>query len=124
VSTRTSERRGWIFGLLGGFVWIPILAFVVLARGQTPEGIAGLLIATLAACVVVERAPWRWPSTPYWQLMVPVYLVFAAGIAWAVWAVGRHVLGLSWWSLPLLMPVLLPFWLIGRRRWDDGGSSR
>jgi hypothetical protein len=111
---------GWIGGWSGGFLWVLILSCVLLFRGRTLQAGIGFGIFGLAEVLIVRLAPWRHPVSRYRNLMWPVYAMLALGIAWGAWSMGgtRH-LGLSWWSLLLLMPILLPFWTAGSRRWSD-----
>lgn len=30
----------------------------------------------------------------------------------------------GWWSLLLLMPILMPLWIVGDRRWEDGETQQ
>ncbi len=48
-------------------------------------------------------------------MLVP-YGMFFASVAWAIWIYGGpHVMGLSWWSLLLLMPIGSLY----NKKWSD-----
>lgn len=114
------RKTGWILGWSGGFVWVLILSIVFLYQRRTMEATTGFLIAILAEASILFLAPWRFPDTTYRNLMAPIYLLFFLGIAWGVWALGDPGwMGLTWWSLFLLLPLTLPLWLSGGRRWND-----
>jgi len=120
---RTGEKIGWIAGWIGAFLWVAVLSIVFFARGRPLVGGVGLLIAALAVALVLRFAPWRHPRTAYWKLMLAPYAAVAASVAWAVLAFGEGALsaeGVSPWSLAVILPMLLPFWTAGRRRWIDG----
>jgi hypothetical protein len=120
-SARKGERQGWLFGWLGGFLWVAILAFWRLAQGDIPNALMGSALIAAAVTAVLVLAPWRHPTRPYWVLMTPIYLLFFLSVAWLVRiSGGLAALGLSVWSLFLLLPLLLPFYLAGKRRWMDG----
>jgi uncharacterized membrane protein YhaH (DUF805 family) len=123
VAARTGEKLGWTGGFVGSLLWVPILAVIALGRGDLVFGVVGLVIAAIGVTLVIGLAPWRRPRTPYRRLMVPIYLVLAVAAAWAVWRIGLRDLGLSWWSALTLLPTLLPLWLAGNRRWDDGSPK-
>lgn len=117
---RRGERLGWTLGWMGGFLWVAVLAAVTLARGRPGAAAAGLALLAAGMALVVLLGPWRHPATPYWKLMLPIYAVFFAAVAWAVWvfaAAWRRDLG--GWNAFLVLPILLPFGTIGRRRWRD-----
>jgi hypothetical protein len=120
-SDRQGNRRGWTVGWAGGFLWVLILAAVNLASGAALRSLLGLALVAAAAVFIHVFSPWRHPTTRYWKLMAPIYALFFLSIAWASWSAGGPaVLGLSRWSLFLLLPLFLPFYLAGNRRWIDG----
>ena len=123
LQDRKGEKSGWIGGWLGGFVWVAILSIVLLFQGRVLAGIVGLVLFDAAAVLILAAAPWRHPDTPYWKLMMPVYVVFFAAIAWMMWSYGGPAsLGLSPWSIFLVLPILIPFATAGRRRWNDSDT--
>ncbi|NIS82601.1 MAG: hypothetical protein GTO14_20915 [Anaerolineales bacterium] len=118
---RNSEKRGWILGWFGGFLWVLILAIVRLARGDFLPALVGSALVMAAAAVILASSPWRHPTRHYWRLMLPIYLLLFLSVAWLVWSAGgASELGLNTWSLFLLLPLLLPLYLAGKRRWIDG----
>lgn len=125
MKSRQQEKLGWTLGWLGGFVWVPILSLIFLFDHRTVEAGIGLLITAAAGAAIVWLAPWRHPQTRYRVLMVPIYLMFAAAIGWGVWSIDDpQQMGInSGWSALVLLPCLLPFWVVGARRWNDPGPS-
>jgi hypothetical protein len=121
MSERKQEKIGWVGGWLGGFIWVVILSVVLLFQGHNLEAGIGLLIAGISSAAILLFAPWRHPQTPYRRLMLPIYLLIMAAVGWAVWSWGgwREMGVTSWWSALILLPVLLPFWTVGNRRWED-----
>lgn len=120
MGRRTGEKVGWTVGWLGGFLWVVILSVIFLIQRKLFAGAIGLALFFAAVAVIVAGAPWRRPRTPYWKLMVPVYLVFFASIGWMVRASGGpESLGFNWWQSFLLLPLLMPLATAGRRRWAD-----
>lgn len=122
MSGRKQQKLGWIVGWSGGFIWVVILSIVFIARGQLISAGVGFLLAGGAISVIVLTSPWRNPQTTYRKLMVPIYLVLFISLVWAMWAWGGpEKMGFtSWWSLSVLIPVLIPLWTVGNRRWEDG----
>lgn len=120
-SRRKGEKRGWVLGWLGSFLWVLILAIVYLARGAFVPSLVGCTLVAGAAALTLVCSPWRYPRLPYWKLMLPLYALFFLSVAWAISiAGGAAELGLSVSSLFLLLPLLMPFFLAGSRRWIDG----
>ena len=120
VMTRNSEKWGWTAGWLGGFAWVVSVAVILLVQGRVLECLLGLMLACVAVVLILAAAPWKHPNTPFWKLMLPLYVVLFGAVAWAVWAEGGlGEMGLGWWSVGLLLPVLLPFATIGGRRWEE-----
>jgi len=121
---RKGEKIGWIGGWLGGFIWVLILSVIFLIQGRETPAVIGLVLVCLAVAFIVTGAPWRHPDTPYWKLMVPVYIAFMASIAWMVWSSrGLESLGINKWQSFLILPILIPFATVGKRRWNDTNAS-
>lgn len=120
--SRKGEKIGWLGGWSGGFVWVIILAGVFLFQGKTAAGILGLAIAACGFAAIWFFAPWRHPETLYRMLMIPIYVVFLLAVAWAVWGMeDPRAMGISGkQSAFLLLPLMLPMWTAGRRRWTKG----
>jgi len=119
MENRTGEKIGWVGGWLGGFIWLLILAIIWLLQDRRIEGMAGLLLVSTAVGLVFLSAPWKHPITPYWKLMLPIYVVLFGSVALALWSFGgAPELGLSWWSLSWVLLLLIPFGTVGKRRWN------
>jgi len=118
---RTGEQLGWLGGWVGAFSWIPILTILFALRDQLAEALVGLTLTGLGLGVAVIFSPWRYPQTRYWRLMIMPYLLFFAALPWAIWSFGvEDGERIPWWVITTLAPLLLPFLIIGRRRWNDG----
>ncbi|MCU0237026.1 MAG: hypothetical protein MUC72_08080 [Acidobacteria bacterium] len=116
---RRGEKIGWTGGWLGSFLWVLVLSVMFLFQGRRTEGIVGVVLVGLGAYYIHSCAPWRSPGTSYWKLMLRVYAVLLASVAWAIWSFGGwEATGLKWWNLLWLLPVLMPLLTIGRRTWD------
>ena len=123
MTKRKGEKTGWIGGWLGGFIWVVILSIIFLVQGKVTEGIVGLAIFVAAVVFILASAPWRHPDTPYWKLMIPVYVALIGAITWMIWSSdGPQSLGFSRWSIFLVFPLLIPFATAGRRRWNDSNT--
>ncbi|MDM8000830.1 MAG: hypothetical protein QUS33_12795 [Dehalococcoidia bacterium] len=116
---RLGAKIGWICGWAGAFLWVLILSIIWLVQGKTLEGVSGLALVCLAGLLVYATLPWRHAKTPFWKLMLPAYGALVLSVPWAVWSFGPQESGLSWWSLAWVLPLLVPFGVIGRRRWND-----
>jgi len=124
MTNRKGEKAGWIFGWLGGFLWAAVFAALFLLRGRTVEGVVGLALFALAAFFVFAFAPWRYPARKLRTLMIPLYLVFFASVAWVINAYGGlKESGLGWWNLFLFIPILIPLGVMGGRKWGDSDNS-
>lgn len=123
-TARRGERLGWTWGWIGGFIWVAVLSLVFLVQRKVGPGLVGVLLTGAAVGIVLFVAPWRYPKTPYWKLMLGPYGMFFLAIAWAVWAFGGHEsLDLNGWNLLWLIPALSPFGLLSNKRWEDSSGS-
>jgi drug/metabolite transporter (DMT)-like permease len=123
-NNRESEKRGWRLGWLCGFIWVLVLAIANLVKGDLPAALIGFVLSVIAVAVILLFPPWRYPTVSYWKIMLPIYLVFFLSVVWVIWTSGGvSEAGLSGWSLFLLLPILSPMFLIGRRRWNDGNQK-
>jgi hypothetical protein len=117
---RRQEKIGWVGGWLGGFVWVSFLSVTLLVRGQLLPAVIGLLLFAMACAAIWFFAPWRHPRTTYRRLLVPLYVLLILAVGWGIWSFGGpRQIGISWWSLLLLMPIMMPLWTGGHRRWHD-----
>lgn len=120
MNNRTGAKTGWIVAWLGGFIWVFILSVMFFVQEKMAEGIAGLTLGCIAVGLVFWAAPWRYAGTAYWRLMIPVYAILFVSILWALRSLGGvGELGLNWWNVFWILPVLLPFATTGRKRWND-----
>ena len=121
---RNQEKLGWVGGWLGGFIWVLILSMVFFFQGKMLQAGMGLLITCVACAAILGCSPWRYPLTTYRLLMVPIYILFFVAVGWGVWSLGDpRQMGInSWWSVFLLLPILLPLWIVGDRRWEKHDS--
>lgn len=121
---RTGEKWGWIGGWSGAFIWVLVVSSIVLAHGKVVEGVIGFGLAGAAALAIVFIAPWRFPDTPYWKLMLPVYALLMTSIAWAIWSYdGLQTLGINRWSVFILIPMFLPVAIAGKRTWNSASDQ-
>jgi hypothetical protein len=120
---RKGEKIGWTIGFFGSFLWVLILALIFLMQKKLAEGFSGLLLTVVAVFCIVSFAPWRHPSTPYWKFMTPIFALFFAAAAWAMWAFGPAAASsLTWWDILWLIPVLLPLFMMGKKTWNGAGN--
>ncbi len=118
MSNRRGEKVGWTGGFLGGFTWVAILSTIFLFQGKSLQALVGFVLVAVAVFCVLHFSPWRYPSTPYWKLMIGPYLAFFASMAWAVW------LGVIDWGTLLLLPLLLiPLGSLYKKRWSDSNAQ-
>ncbi len=124
MNDRGKEKLGWTFGLLGGTVWMFILAAVAFFAGEWRVGAFALAAGLCAVGLVIHLAPWKHPTTRFWKLYLPpVAVMILAASVLVFWA--GHGLGPSEWVPGLLIglwPLLLP--AIGWRRWADGSAGQ
>jgi len=117
---RKGERIGWIGGWLGGFIWVGLLSAVWIFQNRSSNGMLGIALFIIAIILIIALAPWRHPNTKYWKLMLPIYLLFLISIAVVIYLyAGLRNGGLSWISFSWLIPSLIPFVIIGNRKWNS-----
>jgi phosphatidylserine synthase len=118
---RRGEKIGWIGGWAGAFLWLALIAILRLVQGRISEGVIDLALLALAITSILMLTPWRFPRTPYWKLLLPPYILFFASIAFWIWSEGGWAkTGMNHYSPIILLPILLPFAIMGRRFWLDG----
>jgi len=117
---RKGEKIGWIGGWLGGFIWVGLLSVIWIFQHKNIKGMLGIVLFIIAIILIISLAPWKHPNTKYWKLMLPIYLLFILSIAMVIHLyVGLRNTGLSWVSISWIIPSLIPFVIIGNRKWDN-----
>lgn len=117
---RKGEKIGWIGGWLGGFIWLGLLSAAWLIQNKLNEGLIGLALLIIAIITIICSAPWKHPNTKYWQLMLPIYLLFFISIAISIFFYGGFErVGLTWTSFFWVIPCLIPIATIGKRTWNN-----
>jgi hypothetical protein len=120
MNDRSGEKIGWTLGWSGAFLWVCIMAVVLVFLGKTVPAAVGFTLFGVAGLLVRLCAPWRHPEEPYWKLMMPLYAILVVSIAWVLWAYnGYKALGLDWWSLLMLFFLFFPLVSSGRSKWID-----
>ena len=120
MDDRRGAKFGWIGGWLGGFIWVVILSVVFLVQGRLNDCLIGLGIFCAAVIFIFVTAPWKHPNTPYWKLMIPVYVALAGAVVWLFRTYsGQGSLTFGPWSIFMVLPILIPFVTAGRRCWND-----
>lgn len=123
MKDRKGVKTGWTAGWAGGFIWVFALSMVFLFQGKTAPGILGIALFGISVFTILFFSPWRFPSTHYWKLMLSPYGVFSLSVAWAIWSYGGFgAVGLNWWNLLCLLPMLTPFVILGKRKWSDSAE--
>lgn len=118
---RTGEKIGWTGGWIGGFSWVFILGVVFLCQGKVARGLTGIAMTAAAVAAILCFAPWRFPTTRYWKLMLAPYSMFLLCLVWAVWAYGGlAALELNWRNLLWVPLLLFPLGSMSKRKWVDG----
>lgn len=124
MKDRTGEKIGWTAGWAGGFIWVFILSIVFLFQGKTAQGILGITLVGISAFMIIFFSPWRFPSTNYGKLMLAPYGMFFLSIVWAIWSYGGlSVIGLKWWNMLWLLPMLTPLGILSKRKWLDSAQQ-
>jgi hypothetical protein len=124
MEAKRGERVGWTAGWMGGFVWVFVLSLVFLLQGKIEQGDWGIVVTAVAVMAILFFAPWRFPSTPYWKLMLAPYGIFLVSIVWAVWSYGGlGSAGLQWWDFLWLVPLLILLGIFTKKKWADAAPA-
>jgi hypothetical protein len=124
MENRKGEKIGWTAGWMGGFIWVAALSILFFFQGQYKQGVLGMALTGVAMMSIVFLSPWRFPSTPYWKLMLVPYGMFFSSIVWCIWSYGGlAAAGLNWWNLLWLVPLLTPVGILSHRKWKDSGQQ-
>ncbi len=127
MKNRGGEKLGWTGGMLGGTIWMFILAAYAFFAGEWRIGASVLVAALCVVGLVIQLAPWKHPATRFWKLFLPpvAAMVLAASVL-MTWAGHGLPPSETWTTLLFLLvafwPLLLP--KIGGRRWEDGNAGK
>jgi hypothetical protein len=123
MTERKGEKMGWIGGWFGSFLWFLVLSVLWVVRGKVLAGLLGLGLFVLAGILIFLLAPWRYPQTRYWKLMLPLYVLLIGAAVFCVGIEGGFkAAGLDWFLLLWILPVMMPLVSLGRRCWKSDGA--
>lgn len=122
---RKGEKLGWILGWTGGFLWLGLFSAWKLFSAQPVAGLSGAALFSLSLACIVRFAPWRYPDTPFWKLMLPIYalLFCSVGLAFS-WFLPARGASFSPWQLFWVLPCLSPLVTLGKRTWNQAGARK
>jgi len=125
TTNRRGEKIGWTAGWIGGFIWVAILSFVFCYQKKYEEALLGIFLTAAAVVAIFSFAPWRYPLTPYWKLMLAPYGMFFISIGWVIWSYGSlESLDFNWWNLLWIIPALSPFGILSNRKWAETDAQQ
>jgi hypothetical protein len=124
MNNRRGEKLGWTLGLLGGTIWMFIMAAYGLFGGNWRFGAIALAGGLCVVGLVFHLAPWKHPTTQYWKLYLPPVAVMILTAAVLVIGFGPGLSHINWLPgfLCCFLPLLVPN--IRGRRWQDGNASK
>ena len=113
-------RLGWTLGGLGALLWLPIVAAVLGAHGNTLGLVTAVGFFAAGLAYLLLLPPWRFPRAPMWAFTLGfvVLLLAAAGVVlYAWWRTDQR----SMTPVPLLgvFALFVPVFAFGRRSWAD-----
>jgi hypothetical protein len=121
---RRGERVGWTCGCLGSSLWMIPTSIILLWSGRIASGLCGLGFFALSVAACVYLAPWRHPRVRFWKLFLPVCVIMMLAAIFLLGVEGsprdRRALGQL---APVLLFMMIPLTVVGRRRWDDGNPN-
>jgi hypothetical protein len=124
MKNRNGEKIGWIGGWIGAFIWLLVLAIIWFVRGETQHGAVAMGFFFVAMVVANLIVPWRYPYTKYWKLfLLPFIMFFVSVFICVAYGFGGESFGLQWENVFWLIPLMIPFFTLGSRTWNDENSS-
>ncbi|MBI4666176.1 MAG: hypothetical protein HY751_07200 [Nitrospinae bacterium] len=124
VKDRSNEKMIWIAGWYVAFVWFFAISANWLLQENISPGKFGMVIFLFAIAFILICAPWWQPQTPYWQLMWPLYVLFIVCVAaWYQYGPIGEGTDFVWGDSLYYIPVFIPLFMVGGRRWADGDAE-
>lgn len=114
-------RAGWLWGGFGALLWIPILAGILLSKGNMTGGILGTGLFVIGGGYLVICAPWKHERIPLRRLYAGLVLIIltAAVALSAFWDNGRYFEVKNVYYLVYFIPLLIPVFVFGKKTWTD-----
>lgn len=125
MNKRIGEKLGWTLGWLGAISWMPVLSVIQLLNGQLIGGINGLVLTLSGLFLIFYYTPWRFKFRPYWKLFLPLIIILALGVVnIIVNGFTKEEDGLNVWMFFWFIPLTLPIFQFGRKKWQDGEENQ
>jgi|GEM_PF-1216245 len=125
MTFKKGPRAGWIYGGLGGLIWMPVIGLLLLLKEYYFPAFSSLLFFGLGLLYIRTFAPWKHANVSLGLIYAGLALIIfsACVVIFLLWF---HLNPLHTFSclvfIPVFIPLLilfLPALLFRKRSWKD-----
>lgn len=110
---------GWLISSLGGTLWLMPFGALWLLHGHFFFGTLALAICFFALPAIWFSAPWKYPNTTLWKLLLIPYAFFLVSVLLLL-AYFEHLNNMSQLQYGAwLIPCFTPFFTLGYKTWNS-----
>jgi len=111
-------KSGWIFFTVSSFIWILPFCVFWFIKSKILFSISGTLLCLAGIGGIIFFAPWKFPDTRLWKLLIFPYAIFLLSVFLLVYDLTgfknlKEILYGLW-----LIPCFTPFLTLGWRKWS------
>ena len=108
----------WLTFTTLSFIWIIPFSIVWFLEAYYSYGVFGLTESIIALVCINLFAPWRYPDTKLWKLLIPPYIFFVLSIMFLLYVyTGFDSFSQIQYGI-WLIPCLVPFFILGYKTWN------
>lgn len=110
-------RLGWLLGLGGGCIWMPLMAGVMCWLGDVLAGVVLAVCFVLTLALLWMGRPWAWPDTKMWKLLLTVLSPIVVGAGFMIFRAGMLEQSQTALSPLVLLLLFVPMFTLGGKTW-------
>ncbi|HPN37322.1 MAG TPA: hypothetical protein PL041_02890 [Melioribacteraceae bacterium] len=117
-------KLSWILGWFGSFSWIYGFTIYFIINLHFLASLIGIFISLLSLICIIKFAPWKFPQTKYYYLIIPCFILLVFSIFWAIYfiqPITKEEFSPLWFSWLLFF--ILPIISIGKKTWENNNFN-
>ena len=120
------RRWGWILGFMGASLWILLASIMLFIKPDLAGASLSLGLYFIILFFIFNWTPWKRPDTAFWKMYLVNVVFILSMLPYFAWRFDLSLddLRSSGLSLVVLIPILIPIFILGRKSWNELVKSK